>query len=344
MAVCLLSFLAVGLSMLAVLASASFNYSDPGMWGADFPTCDGASQSPLSIETPSVRQVSGFPFELGSGCTIPAGQAYYVEYTDGGMAMMWNHSSCTLAQPNGVSLQLGRISFHIRGEHVIDGTFTALEMQMQFYSLALPLTSITVDTTPSDIVAAGFSTESSLSVGGDLEALVNGVFDGTLPGFVNVTSTTNATSSNTTSTSTNASSSNVTVSNTTVSSRMFQGRDVVFVSVVARSATVTLNLTVLSFTPYYHYVGSITAPPCTEGVRWYVLATTYKASRLSVEAYSTALVSAGDVGGMNSRPVQGTSEGRSVLYFTGSYPTSGGVSRCVAWSAGILLAAAFTLL
>ncbi|MBU1607030.1 MAG: carbonic anhydrase family protein, partial [Alphaproteobacteria bacterium] len=34
---------------------------------------------------------------------------------------------------------------------------------------------------------------------------------------------------------------------------------------------------------YYHYLGSITTPPCTEGVRWYVLKHTYAVNKKQVD-------------------------------------------------------------
>jgi len=49
---------------------------------------------------------------------------------------------------------------------------------------------------------------------------------------------------------------------------------------------------------YYHYTGSLTIPPCTEGVEWYVLAAPLEASRAQIEAFRAA------VHGDTARPVQ----------------------------------------
>jgi carbonic anhydrase len=37
---------------------------------------------------------------------------------------------------------------------------------------------------------------------------------------------------------------------------------------------------------YYTYMGSVTAPPCTEGVRWYVLKTPVEISAKQIDAFA----------------------------------------------------------
>ena len=49
---------------------------------------------------------------------------------------------------------------------------------------------------------------------------------------------------------------------------------------------------------YFHYSGSLTTPPCSEGVRWFVLAKPVLASRDQIAAF-------GRVFGPNARPLQG---------------------------------------
>jgi carbonic anhydrase len=49
---------------------------------------------------------------------------------------------------------------------------------------------------------------------------------------------------------------------------------------------------------YYRYSGSLTTPPCSEGVRWYVLKEPIAVSKAQVEAFRTA------VGTANNRPTQ----------------------------------------
>jgi carbonic anhydrase len=39
-------------------------------------------------------------------------------------------------------------------------------------------------------------------------------------------------------------------------------------------------------TAYYMYVGSLTAPPCTEGVTWFVLKTPVEVSAKQIQAYA----------------------------------------------------------
>ncbi len=49
---------------------------------------------------------------------------------------------------------------------------------------------------------------------------------------------------------------------------------------------------------YYRFSGSLTTPPCTEGVRWLVLKTPARVSKAQIEAFEHA------VGHHNNRPVQ----------------------------------------
>ena len=48
---------------------------------------------------------------------------------------------------------------------------------------------------------------------------------------------------------------------------------------------------------YFHYMGSLTTPPCTEGVHWYVLKNPIEASKEEIEALDNAMPS-------NARPIQ----------------------------------------
>ena len=49
---------------------------------------------------------------------------------------------------------------------------------------------------------------------------------------------------------------------------------------------------------YYRFSGSLTTPPCTEGVRWLVLQSPVEASKEQIAAFEHA------VGHHNNRPVQ----------------------------------------
>ena len=49
---------------------------------------------------------------------------------------------------------------------------------------------------------------------------------------------------------------------------------------------------------YYRYSGSITTPPCTEGVRWVVMKTPAHASKAQIEALNEAIKQP------NNRPIQ----------------------------------------
>lgn len=48
---------------------------------------------------------------------------------------------------------------------------------------------------------------------------------------------------------------------------------------------------------YYHYQGSLTTPPCTEGVKWYVLEAPVEASAEQIAAFAKIFSN-------NFRPVQ----------------------------------------
>jgi carbonic anhydrase len=48
---------------------------------------------------------------------------------------------------------------------------------------------------------------------------------------------------------------------------------------------------------YFHYNGSLTTPPCSEGVRWYVMKESITVSKAPIDAFRQA------VGYANNRPV-----------------------------------------
>ena len=50
-------------------------------------------------------------------------------------------------------------------------------------------------------------------------------------------------------------------------------------------------------TDFYRYNGSLTTPPCTEGVRWYVMSEVAEASEEQLRAFLSLT-------GRNNRPVQ----------------------------------------
>jgi carbonic anhydrase len=65
------------------------------------------------------------------------------------------------------------------------------------------------------------------------------------------------------------------------------------------NASVSVNVADLlpSDPAYYTYLGSLTTPPCSEGVTWYVLKTPVQLSSEQVAAF-------GKVYPMNARPIQ----------------------------------------
>jgi len=54
---------------------------------------------------------------------------------------------------------------------------------------------------------------------------------------------------------------------------------------------------------YAHYVGSLTTPPCTEGVQWYVGIQPIKVADSQVLDFQDAIAARRTLG-FNSRPVQ----------------------------------------
>ena len=53
-------------------------------------------------------------------------------------------------------------------------------------------------------------------------------------------------------------------------------------------------------TQYYRFNGSLTTPPCSEGVKWMVLGKNLKVSQAQIEKFAHA------VHGGNNRPIQAT--------------------------------------
>jgi len=58
---------------------------------------------------------------------------------------------------------------------------------------------------------------------------------------------------------------------------------------------------------YYYFAGSLTTPPCTEGLHWIVMPDTITASKEQIDAFKTA------VGGDNARPLQPGNQ-RNIYY------------------------------
>lgn len=56
----------------------------------------------------------------------------------------------------------------------------------------------------------------------------------------------------------------------------------------------------------FHYKGSLTTPPCSEGVRWFVLEAPIEASDTALDAFKTVL-------GKNNRPVQALNERKLLI-------------------------------
>ena len=81
-------------------------------------------------------------------------------------------------------------------------------------------------------------------------------------------------------------------------------------SKAGEKSTLPAGLNVMQLLPkerdYYRFNGSLTTPPCSEGVRWFVMKKPVAASKAQIEQFSKA------VGFANNRPIQATNA-RSVL-------------------------------
>ncbi|MGH7795054.1 MAG: carbonic anhydrase [Candidatus Binatia bacterium] len=75
-------------------------------------------------------------------------------------------------------------------------------------------------------------------------------------------------------------------------------------------SALTAGLSVLQLLPkerdYYRFNGSLTTPPCSEGVRWFVMKKAATASKAQIEQFSKS------VGVANNRPIQATNA-RAIL-------------------------------
>jgi carbonic anhydrase len=58
---------------------------------------------------------------------------------------------------------------------------------------------------------------------------------------------------------------------------------------------------------YYRFNGSLTTPPCSEGVHWFVIKQPATASKAQIEQFSNA------VGFANNRPIQPANAGGSEI-------------------------------
>lgn len=66
---------------------------------------------------------------------------------------------------------------------------------------------------------------------------------------------------------------------------------------VVAGTTVDINKLLPADRHYYHYQGSLTTPPCSEGVSWHVLKTPVEASKAQIAQFKALF-------GVNARPVQ----------------------------------------
>jgi len=88
---------------------------------------------------------------------------------------------------------------------------------------------------------------------------------------------------------------------------------------------------------YYHYQGSLTTPPCSETVHWYVLATPMPVTAQMIKTFKALFPSP-----MNNRPVQSLN-GRTVLdsdiALLGEFKKSGArhLSRIAMWTVVTIL-------
>lgn len=77
---------------------------------------------------------------------------------------------------------------------------------------------------------------------------------------------------------------------------------------VSCETDISLSDNVPTGSAFYHYIGSLTTPPCSEDVDWFVLTDHGSVSAEQAEAWQTAF------GGTTNRPVQAT-QGREVLKY-----------------------------
>ncbi|HEO65674.1 MAG TPA: carbonic anhydrase family protein, partial [Spirochaetes bacterium] len=87
---------------------------------------------------------------------------------------------------------------------------------------------------------------------------------------------------------------------------------------------VGINIEAADFLPYngsyYHYMGSLTTPPCSEGVRWYILKSPIEVSQNQIKKFTNLIrFNARPVQPLNGRVVQAVNTGRTnVIQLTAS--------------------------
>lgn len=281
----------------------SWSYDTVNTWATLFPQqCGGSEQSPININTTTARYSPLLrALRFNDGCSLFPGDILNVTNT-GTMIVATFAPPVQLEQlmchvtdgVDGNVYTLQEIRFHRTSEHKFDNEFFGLEAQIVFRTTAA--------TVADKFLVVAVPMTNGEAPGAALAELILGA--GLMPAQVGATNSTSVTSAHFLAAKTRATASGNPPS-------------------IATSLSMLGDL-ITSVAPaeYFFYRGSITTPPCTQGTRWFVMASATYVSRATTSALERLLIaqqpSYAALGG-NIRPVQPLN-GRIVQVFRAIAP------------------------
>ena len=279
----MLPSLLLAVVLLAANAHADFNYSNPSIWYIDYPTCGGASQSPIALPRFAQPQFGVVNATFGAlmmnetvGCSVA--DADFVSHINNEktVKVVFNSTKqlwCTLRSPRtGRLYQFTQLHLHNSSEHQFGGAFRDACIHLVWNAVDPPKT----DT----LVVEVSLLETEGTAGRSPSPLIDYVllpYD--TPNFYQR------------------------VVDTKVATL---GRHLQFLR---------LDSLFPSTKAYWHYSGSLTTPPCTEGVEWYVFRDGSPTSVEALQRFTSSMRSVHPQFAVegNARPPQPIN-GRTIYY------------------------------
>lgn len=267
-----------------------WDYTDPATWSTDYPTCGGTEQSPINFDnTVASGNITGGAASGVDCANYGAAQTW--EYVDNGHTLQANNTNLTKATtafPNNSNrcpqtapencgatnnYELLQYHFHAPSEHTVNGK--EYDMEMHFVHKFVDanggahygVLGILINSTSTVTTTDGQSTLTSISgtTGTNLDSLIAQIVSDLTGATVDV---------------------GVTPTDNGVADPQ---------AVLTGISTSQGNATTLN---HYNYQGSLTTPPCTEGVdEWVVITTPVTISDTTLAAFQAKYSN-------NARPVQ----------------------------------------